>query len=647
MDLHTAGHRRGVVCAPHAAAVEAGRAILAEGGNAIEAMVAMAATIAAVYPHMNHIGGDGFWLVREPSGRVRAIMAAGPAGRNARPELYRDHETIPSRGPLAALTVPGAIGGWMLALEAAKANGGKLPLDVLLSNAAGHARDGYPVTRSQAQLTENHLAELKDVPGFAATFLVDGKPPAVGTTLKQQALAATLDHLAHAGLDDFYRGDVGREIAADLERIGSPVTREDLNRYEATIAEPLRVDLRAGTVYNTGAPTQGLASLMILALFDRLGVTEAESFDHIHGLVEATKRAIRARDRAVTDPAFLAHPLDRYLEPGFLAGEAMKIDRRKAARWPLAAGEGDTIWMGAADASGLVVSYIQSLYWEFGSGCVLPETGVLMQNRGASFSLQSGALNPLMPGRLPFHTLNPALAVLSDGRVMAYGSMGGDGQPQTQGALFTRYVTFREPLGRRHRPPALAARPHLGLGTHGATARTSVRRQSDRDAGQRRPRRRSAGRALLRRHGPRRRRGAAQGRHFGRRARSARGWWSGGRVNPTQSSRAIFHQNTCSRGSNSLNALGIRWFEIPPRQLQIVMGLKIHPKLRAIAKVQAESKRGIGRDAPSIVDDLGNPVWRDSDVLGELVLRETILGEEFFFQHFARRDRYKFIVCHR
>src|ERR1700742_723430 len=123
-DLHTAGHRRGAVCAPHAAAVETGRSILAEGGNALEAMVAMAASIAAVYPHMNHIGGDGFWLVREPNKRVRAIIAAGPAVSLARPDLYREHETIPSRGPLAALTVPGAVGGWMLAVEAARAVGG-------------------------------------------------------------------------------------------------------------------------------------------------------------------------------------------------------------------------------------------------------------------------------------------------------------------------------------------------------------------------------------------------------------------------------------------------------------------------------------------------------------------------------------------
>src|SRR3990172_2844209 len=132
MNFHTAGHRRGVVAAPHHAAAEAGRAVLGEGGNALEAMVAMAAAIAAVYPHMNHIGGDGFWLVREPKGRVRAIMAAGPASAKATPALYREHgvDEIPARGPLAALTVPGAIGGGLLALEAAQAQGGRLPLDV-------------------------------------------------------------------------------------------------------------------------------------------------------------------------------------------------------------------------------------------------------------------------------------------------------------------------------------------------------------------------------------------------------------------------------------------------------------------------------------------------------------------------------------
>jgi gamma-glutamyltranspeptidase len=471
MDLYSNGNRRGVVAAPHRAAVEAGRLIIAEGGNAIEAMVAMAATIAAVYPHMNHLGGDGFWLIREPSGHVRAIMGAGPAGALARRELYREegHDVIPPRGPLAALTVPAAVAGWIMALEAARARGGRLPLELLLASAARYAQDGYAVTRSQERLTSEKLAELVDVPGFAATFLIDGKPPKTGDMLSQPALAATLEHLVHVGLDDFYRGDVGREIAADLQRIGSPVTREDLVAARAVLTEPLRVQLQSAEVFNTPPPTQGIAALVLLALFDRLGVREAEGFDHIHGLVEAAKPALRLRDRYVTDPDRLAHDPGRYLEPAFLDAQVRRINRQFAAPWPDPRGLGDTIWMGAADASGLVVSYIQSLYWEFGSGCVLERTGVLMQNRGAAFSLDPRALNPLQPGRRPIHTLNPALAVLADGRVMAYGTMGGDGQPQTQGAVFTRHALFRQPLDEA------LDRPRFVLGRTWGTTHTNLR----------------------------------------------------------------------------------------------------------------------------------------------------------------------------
>ena len=479
MNLHTAGHRRGVVCAPHFAAVEDGLAILAEGGNAIEAMIAMAASIAAVYPHMNHVGGDGFWLIREPSGRVRAIMGAGRAGSKATRQLYRDagHHEIPSRGPLAALTVPGAVAGWMLALEAAKAHRGRLPVHVLFEAAIKHAREGYTVTRSQARLTVEKYAELETAPGFLQAFLIDGKPPEAGTKLKQTAFAATLDQLANAGLDDFYRGDVGREIAADLERIGSPVTRADLETFEARIAEPLYVPVGAGTLFNTPPPTQGLASLIILALFDRLRVAQGESFEHIHGLVEATKRAFRVRDRVVTDPDKIDGNLNDFLSPKFLDSETAKIDARKAAPWPAPEARGDTIWMGAADASGLVVSYIQSLYWEFGSGCVLPATGILMQNRGSSFSLDPKALNALAPGRRPFHTLNPALAALKDGRVIAYGTMGGDGQPQTQAAVFTRHILFRQPLDK-----ALDA-PRWLLGRTWGSSNTNLRLESRFDGG--------------------------------------------------------------------------------------------------------------------------------------------------------------------
>jgi oxamate amidohydrolase len=478
MSLHASGYRRGIVAAPHRAAAEAGRLILAEGGNALEAMVAMAAAIAAVYPHMNHIGGDGFWLVREPSGRIRAIIGAGPAGSGARIELYREHghEEIPARGPLAALTVPGALGTWILALDAAKASGGRVPLAGLLAPAIRHAQ-GYGVAPSQARLTAEKLSELQAAPGFAGTFLVDGKPPQSGATLKQTALAATLDHLAHSGLDDFYRGEVAREIAADLAAIGSPVTRADLAGYRGLVAEPLSVAVRAGTLFNTPPPTQGLASLILLALFDRLRVEVAESFEHVHGLVEATKRAFLVRDRTVTDPDRLPYPPERYLAQDFLDAEVRRIDRSKAAPWPASPRQGDTIWMGAADSSGLVVSYIQSLYWEFGSGCVLPRTGVLMQNRGASFSLDPNALNALAPGRRPFHTRNPALAVLRDGRMLAYGTMGGDGQPQTQAALFTRHVLYRQAL------EEAIDRPRWLLGRTWGSAHTNLRLEARFPAG--------------------------------------------------------------------------------------------------------------------------------------------------------------------
>ena len=470
MPLHASGYRRGAVAAPHRAAAEAGRLILADGGNALEAMVAMAASIAAVYPHMNHIGGDGFFLVREPAGRFRAIMGAGPAGSAARIELYREHrfEEIPARGPLAALTVPGAVGTWMLALEAARAAGGRMTLAALLAPAIRHAR-GYTVTPSQARLTAEKFSELEKVPSFAGVFLLDGKPPPAGATLAQTALAATLDHLARAGLDDFYRGDVAREIAADLAAIGSPLVRADLAAYRAAADEPLSVEVRAGTLFNTPPPTQGLASLVLLALFDRLRVDAPESFDHIHGLVEAAKRALLLRDRVVTDPDRLPHPPERYLTSSFLDAEVLKIDRRKAAPWPAPAPRGDTVWMGAADASGLVVSYIQSLYWEFGSGCVLPRTGVLMQNRGASFGLDPQSPRALAPGRRPFHTLNPALAALRDGRMLAYGTMGGDGQPQTQAALFTRHVLYGQPL------EEAIDRPRWLLGRTWGSPRTNLR----------------------------------------------------------------------------------------------------------------------------------------------------------------------------
>ena len=419
--------------------------------------------------------------------------------------FYRDHgcDEIPPRGPLAALTVPGAIGGWMLAREAAHSFGGQMPLDVLLGAAMRHARDGYVVTRSQAQLKQDKLDELKDLPGFAATFLIDGKVPKAGSMLKQSALAATLDHLTHAGLADFYRGDIGREIAADLERIGSPVTRADLEGYTATVEAPLSAKIEAGTLYNTPPSTQGLASLIILALYERLRVVDGESFEHIHGLVEATKRAFRVRDRIVTDPARMTASPQTFLENAFLDADVRKIDRRKAAPWPARAGDGDTVWMGAADASGLVVSYIQSVYWEFGSGCVLPRTGVMMQNRGASFSLdpQGAEHTRAGPPSVP-HAQSRARD--TQGRPRDGLRHDGWRWPATIAGRDVHAACDVPPAARQgDRRAALAARPHLGLDTYKSAHGATFRRQPDRPAHVRRPRCRRAVRRLFRYDGAR------------------------------------------------------------------------------------------------------------------------------------------------
>lgn len=439
---------KSAAAAPHVEAARAGKAILAEGGNALEAMLAMAATIAVVYPHMNGIGGDGFWTIREPGGRVRVIEACGYAGAKATIDSYRsaEHEIIPRRGPLAALTVPGAVGGWAMALELAKSYGGKLPPRTLLHDAVQKAR-GYAQSKSEARYKHRESEALYAAPGFAPAFFVDGKIPAAGDARRNERLADTLAHLAEAGFADFYRGDIAREIASDLDRIGAPVVREDLARYQPVLRDPLTLALPGRMQVNTPPPTVGLISLVTLGLFERLGVERAETFEHIHGLVEASKRALALREAACVDFDMKRPDPASFLSPKFLDREAAKIDMKRAASWPLAPEEGDTIWMGAIDESGLAVSYIQSLFWEYGSGCVLPSTGILLQNRGVSFSLDPAHPNALAPGKRTMHTLNAPLAVFDDGRVMSYGSMGGDGQPQFQAQIFSRYMFSRDVAG--------------------------------------------------------------------------------------------------------------------------------------------------------------------------------------------------------
>lgn len=441
--MYTAIGKNGAIAAPERMAADSGLSVLRDGGTAIEAMVAAAATIAVTYPHMNGIGGDGFWLISRADGTLVGIEACGRAAARADIAAYRaGGEVMPTRGPAAALTVPMAVAGWQAALESAPS---RLPLSRLLRDAISQAVEGAQVTASQSRHTHEKLAELADQPGFARIYAPNREAPRPGTRLANPALGETLSRLAERGLREFYEGETADRHDAFLTEVGSPLRAGDFGAACARPVTPLSAHIGVGTLWNMPPPTQGAASLMILGIYDRLGPVAEEGTQHVHRLVEATKPAFRLRNAHIGDPDHMTMRAEEWLSDAGLASLADGIDLSRAAPWPENPAEGGTIWMGCCDAEGTMVSYIQSIYWEFGSGLVCPETGIVFQNRGAAFSLREGS-NMLRPGARPFHTLNPALAHLTDGRRMAYGTMGGEGQPQTQAAIFSRYAMMGEPL---------------------------------------------------------------------------------------------------------------------------------------------------------------------------------------------------------
>ena len=447
--LHTFQATRGMVTSPHHLASQSGLDILKKGGTALEAVVATAATLSAVYPHMTGLGGDSFWLISYPDGRTCVIDACGAAAAQASLQLYRSagHTSIPWRGGLAANSMAGAVSGWEEALRQSASLQPNLPLQDLLADATHYAECGYAVSDSEATLLHEKQAELAENPAFVGSYTGADGLLTHGEIRRNPALGRSLRHLAEHGLHSFYTGPMAHALCADLARAGSPLSHEDFLHHKATLAKPLHTTIRGSTLYNTPPPTQGVASLAILRIFDLLHAAEAESFAHIHGLVEATKKAFLFRNAHVGDPAYMTACAQSFLNDTDQINQlAQSIDMHKAMPWPAPSQQGDTTWMGAIDSSGVAVSMIQSLYFEFGSGVFLPESGMIWQNRGSSFQLSESGWNSLRPGRKPFHTLNPALARFDDGRTMVYGTMGGEGQPQTQAAIFSRYARYGVPL---------------------------------------------------------------------------------------------------------------------------------------------------------------------------------------------------------
>jgi gamma-glutamyltranspeptidase len=430
--------RRGAVASNHPLATQAGLLTLQAGGNAVDAAVAVAATLSVVEPYMSGLGGDGFYHVYlRRSGDALVFNGTGPAPRAATPECYA--RGIPAAGPLA-FSVPGSVGAW----GAMHARHGRRPWASLLEAAIHYARDGYGATRACRHFAGEQAGALRADARSARVFLRDGRPPAVGTPIVQTDLARTLEGLASAGAEDFYRGGLARALAAGCREAGALVTADDLAAFEPEIQAPIELAYRGYTVRQAPPNSMGwvlLEELGIVEHFD-LGAMGALSADLVHTLVEAKKLAFTDRERWSGDPRFVDVPLDELLSPAHLGRRAAEIDPKRAApaeAWAAAA-PGDTTYFCVVDGEGNAVSGIQSINSAFGSGVTAGDTGIVLNNRMTPWHLEPGHPNRLAPGKRVRHTMNPPM-VFRNGELWAvFGTPGGDNQVQINLQILTAMI---------------------------------------------------------------------------------------------------------------------------------------------------------------------------------------------------------------
>ncbi|WP_416148015.1 gamma-glutamyltransferase [Salipaludibacillus sp. HK11] len=448
---------KAMVTSPHYLASQAGVDILRSGGNAVDAAIAIASTLAVVYPHMNSIGGDNFWLIHNSKTKeTHGLNASGRAVNKATIKYYKEqgYMKIPARGYLSANTVPGAVHGWGEAHRyAASAMSKTLNWNELFSDAINYAENGFAVTPSQNQWTETNndksdqeFRDLGRFEEFSKIFLKQGNLPYNSEELfKQPDLAVSMKEIAKKGAETFYQGNIAGKIVEDAKQKGGMITATDLQNHTSTWVKPITTLYRDYTAYNLPPNTQGFASLSILNVLNHLDLQEVEegSFTYYHYIIEATKAAFKDRDTWLSDPAFVDIPLDDLLSPKYGKQIAGKIQKNEDIVMNNRLDpKGDTVSFSVVDNEGNAVSVIQSIYHDFGSGIIPSGTGILLQNRGSFFSLDENHVNSLQPGKRTFHTLNPAMLFKGDNPYLVYGTMGGEGQPQTQAALITRVIDY-------------------------------------------------------------------------------------------------------------------------------------------------------------------------------------------------------------
>ncbi len=434
--------RRGMVVAPHYLAAEAGLELLKAGGNAIDAAVAASAMLQVVYPFVCGLGGDVFMIVYDAtSGKLHGLNGSGRSARAATVERYRDlgYTTMPVLG-IHTVTVPGCASGWVEAEE----RFGRLGLAQALAPAISYAEEGVAVGPDLHAALARTSAREGIHRSWHTHFLPGGSVPPAGAVIRFPTLARTLRAIAKDGAATFYRGEIAEQIAAFFAREGGLITRDDLAAHQSEWVMPLSVPFADLRIYELPPSTQGVTALQMLSMLDGLplgGSTLAP--DTIHMAVETKKLAFADRDAYLTDPAHMRVDPTSLIEANYLAQRRTLVDPARAQP-SVAPGsfDGDTVYLCAADGEGNVVSLIQSNYMGFGSGVVVDDTGIVLQNRGAYFSLDPTAANALAPAKRTLHTLIPSMA-LRDGRpAMVFGTMGGDGQPQFHLQVYTAVARF-------------------------------------------------------------------------------------------------------------------------------------------------------------------------------------------------------------
>lgn len=419
---------RNIVSTSQPLAAQAGLRMLLAGGNAVDAAIATAMALTVVEPTGCGLGSDGFAIVWDGK-ELHGLNASGrsPAAWSA--DRFAGQAAMPDKG-WDAVTVPGAVSAW----SALSRRFGRLPFTALAAPAIDYARNGFPVSPVISHLWAMGATRLGDQPGFAECFLPDGRAPQAGELFRSEAHASTLEAIADSHGEAFYRGALARKMAAHARENGGVMTEDDLAAHSAdwcgTLAQPF-----AGSVVHELPPNgQGIATLMALGMMESLGIGNqpVDHIDTVHLSIEAMKLALADLHQYNADIDAMQVTPAALLEPAYLAERAKLIDRNKAGDpghgTPK---QGGTVYVAAADASGMMVSFIQSNYMGFGSGIVVPGTGISMQNRGYGFSLAQGHANQVGPAKRPSHTIIPAFAMHADGTPqMAFGVMGGPMQSQ-------------------------------------------------------------------------------------------------------------------------------------------------------------------------------------------------------------------------